>query len=83
MGQCCRQDVAFRDFLNGKHRWFFRAGDDTFVNPENLLSFVAQLERFVDTDVDIVMEAAANYQHDYPGFRGWRCRVSVLAGVRR
>jgi hypothetical protein len=50
---------SLHTFLAGRADWYFRANDDSWINPSNLLSFIDQLELFVEPRTDIVFKGQA------------------------
>jgi hypothetical protein len=77
-GLCKRVSAAYDIFLKERtHEWFFRAIDDTWINPDNLLEFVDDLANVVNPMTDIVIKACRNIRLLYQctpwpdGGTGW------------
>jgi hypothetical protein len=63
IGLCRREESAYRRFLNSTDiGWLYRAIDDTWIMPDNLLDFVDELVSFIDPMTDIVIKASKNYR---------------------
>jgi hypothetical protein len=57
-GLCQRVYESFDRFLwYTSSPWFFRAIDDTWISPSNILALIDKLEIFIDPKTDIVMKA--------------------------
>jgi hypothetical protein len=54
----CRIEASLRLFLAGGASWYFRAMDDSWINPGNFLEYIGKLETFVDPDKHVVIKAA-------------------------
>jgi hypothetical protein len=58
MGLCRRIARTFDIFLRERTEgWFYRAIDDTWINPDNLIEFIDDLINVVDPMTDIVIKA--------------------------
>jgi hypothetical protein len=59
LGLCQREVDAFHMFLNRTSSpWLFRAIDDTWILPENMIEFVSDLEQFVNPYQEIVVKSS-------------------------
>lgn len=75
----CRVDEGYKSFLNDsdnkKIGWLFRATDDSFIDFENLFSYITMLNKNYDSMKDLVVRAHANFEmksnyyiHGGPGY---------------
>jgi hypothetical protein len=66
VGLCVRETASLEFFLtNTTSNWYYRAMDDTWVSPENLVSFVSDLSQAVSPATDIVIKASKSRHEMY------------------
>jgi hypothetical protein len=74
IGLCVRETASLEFFVrNTTANWYFRAMDDTWVSPENMVSFVSGLSQAVSPATDIVIKASKTRNERYkcqPWFDG-------------
>jgi hypothetical protein len=56
-GLTCRVNASLYDFLALGALWYFRAMDDTWVNPANMRDYLDKLEQIVDPYKHLVIKA--------------------------
>jgi hypothetical protein len=56
-GLTCRIAHSLDTFLERGRPWYFRAIDDSWINPDNLFEYLDQLETFVDPYRNLVFKA--------------------------
>jgi hypothetical protein len=65
-GLCARVYASFRYFLEETNaHWYFRAIDDTWIHPGNMVELMDQLEGFSDPTTALVMKASKTRQEDF------------------
>ena len=76
-GLACRVDLSFFDFLQDvwSADWIFKAMDDTWLQLDNLYTYITNLNTFIDPKKNLVVKAHVNSKHlpDYliHGGTGW------------
>jgi hypothetical protein len=89
MGLCRRIARTFDIFLRERTEgWFYRAIDDTWINPDNLIEFIDDLINVVDPMTDIVIKACKTLDREYEcspwtdGGIGWLISRAGVMHVR-
>jgi hypothetical protein len=74
IGLCEREVTAMTFFLSQTNDgWFFKANDDTWISPDNLLDLVNDLVKFISRFSHIVVMACKNFRAGFgcpPWFDG-------------
>jgi hypothetical protein len=63
LGLCKREVWSYRIFLRDTDfGWLYRAIDDTWISPDNLIEFIGDLVDVVDPMTDIVIKGCKNFR---------------------
>jgi hypothetical protein len=75
-GYCYRNVESWSHFIKnqGTRRWYFKASQDSFINPGNLLNLVEEIEKTVNPAADAFFQYTIDEIHGYAvpdGVTGW------------